>query len=211
MQQRLLKHGLASVAALFLLAACSTTQLTSVWRDSEYQGPPLEKIVVIGVSNEISARRVFEDEFSAALNQAGIQAIPGYRLLPEKPDRPVEQLRAAIAENQADGILVARTVRTERRTEYSPGSIMVMPAIGYPNFWGFYGAAAFVTEPKIYTYDVVTIETNLWSAKGGHVLWSALSETTDPSNVHRLTTSLSRLVIQALQEQNLIAAPNLRK
>ncbi len=194
-------------AASLLLAACSTTHLTSAWRDSSYQGPPLKKIVVVGVSNEIAARRVFEDEFSKALIAAGVDAIPGYRLLPEKPDRPVEELRAAVMQNQADGILVARTLRTERRTEYSPGSIMVMPAFGYTSFWGFYGAGAFYNEPTIHTYDVVTIETNLWPVTDGHVLWSALSESTDPSNVVKLTGELSKLVIGALIEQKLIRAP----
>ena len=195
------------LAASLLLAACSTTHFTSAWRDSTYQGPPLKKIVVVGVANEIAARRVFEDEFSKALIAVGVDAVPGYRLLPEKPDRTVEQLREAVMESQADGILVARTLRTERRVDYTPGTAMVGPAWGYPSFWGFYGATAFYTEPTIYTYDVVTIETNLWPAKDGHVLWSALSESTDPSNVVKLTGELSKLVIGALIEQKLIPAP----
>ncbi len=201
-----LRIGLLLVACA-LLSACANTRFTSAWRDPSFQGPPLKRIVVVGVANEISARRVFEDEFSKALRTAGVEAIPGYQLLPEKPERPVDQLRDAVNRNNVDGILVARTLRTERRTEYSPGSIMMMPAYGYPNFWGFYGATALYNEPTIRTYDVVTIETNLWSAKGGPVLWSALSESTDPENVAKLTGELSKLVIGALAEQKLIPPP----
>lgn len=195
----------ALIALALALSACSTTRFTSAWRDPAYAGPPMKKIVVIGVSEEVAARRVFEDGFAQALTAAGVEALPGYRLLPEKPDRPAEQLKEAVAKVGADGVLVARALRTEKRTEYTPGHITVMPSFGYGNFWGFYGAHAVVTEPRAYEVQVVTIETNLWPARDGHVLWSALSESTDPSEVARLTKDLSELVIKALREQKLIA------
>ncbi|GAA5181960.1 hypothetical protein GCM10025771_30110 [Niveibacterium umoris] len=196
-----------ALLASSILAGCASTRLTSAWRDSDYQGPPMKKLVVIGVSEEIAARRVFEDDFAKALGDAGVAAIPGYRLLPDKPQRSVEEMRDAVAKSGADGILVARALRTERRTQYSPGTMTVMPAYGYRSFWGYYGAATVVSEPRIYQYDIVTIETNLWPATEGKVLWSGLSETTDPESIKKSTAELAKIVIGALREQRLIAAP----
>ncbi|WP_341678786.1 hypothetical protein [Niveibacterium sp. SC-1] len=192
------------------LGACASMRFTSAWRDTSYQGPPLKKIVVIGVSDQVASRRVFEDEFAKALKAAGVDAIPGYSLLPDKPDRSREELQQAVSTVQADGILVTRTLRTERRTDYSPGYVTYGPAFGYNSFWGYYGAMGMgvYAEPgRIYSYDVVTVETNLWPARDGKVLWSALSQTTDPGNTLTVTQELSKLVIDALREGQLIAAP----
>ena len=198
------------LAAIFL-TSCASTRFTSAWRDSSYQGPALKKIVVIGISDEIAARRVFEDSFAKALRDSGIEAVPGYTLLPEKPDRPVDQLRGAVTRIQADGVLVARALRTERKIDYTPGHITVMPGIGYRGgFWNFYGSAI-IDEARIYSYRVVTVETNLWPvASDGNVLWSALSETTDPDNIQKASEELAKLVIEALREQKLIPAPKAR-
>jgi hypothetical protein len=197
--------------AAVLLASCANTRFTSAWRDREYTGPTLKKIVVIGISEETAARRVFEDSFAAALRQAGVEAVPGYTLIPAKPDRPVEQLREAVERIHADGVLVARALRAERRLDYSPGHVRVMPGIGYHSgFWGYYGSAI-IDEPRLYSYSVITIETNLWpTGKDGKVLWSAISETTDPDNVQKASGELAKLVIKALQKQQLIETPPAR-
>ncbi len=202
----LARRAAIGLVAMLILAGCASTRLTSAWRDIDYAGPPLKKLVVIGVSDEIAARRVFEDNFAKALSDAGVEAIPGYRLLPDKPQRNVEEMREAVAKSGADGILVARALRVEKRTQYSPGTMTMMPAYGYGyrSFWGYYGAGAIISEPRLYQYDVVTIETNLWPALEGKVMWSGLSETTDPASIQKSTAELAKIVIGALKEQRLI-------
>ncbi|WP_417066763.1 hypothetical protein [Niveibacterium terrae] len=203
-----LAHLSLLLLAAVLLASCASTRFTSAWRDREYTGPTLKKIVVIGISEETAARRVFEDSFAKALNQAGVDAVPGYTLIPVNPGRPVEDLREAVERIHADGVLVARALRAERRLDYTPGHVRVMPGIGYHSgFWGYYGSAI-IDEPRLYSYSVITIETNLWpTSKDGKVLWSAISETTDPDNVQKAASELAKLVIKALAEQKLIETP----
>lgn len=192
--------------AAALLSSCASTRFTSAWRDSGYQGPELRKIVVVGISGETAARRVFEDSFAKALGQAGVEAVPGYTLVPDKPERPVEQLREAVEKIHADAVLVARALRSEQRLDYTPGHVRVMPGY-YGGFWGYYGSAL-IEEPRFYSYRVVTIETNLWpTGKDGKVLWSATSETTDPENIQKATGELADLVIAELRKQKLIPTP----
>lgn len=188
-----------------LLASCASTRFTSAWHDREYTGPALKKIVVVGISEETAARRVFEDNFAKALNEAGVEAVPGYTLIPVNPGRPVDDLREAVERIHADGVLVARSLRAERRLDYTPGHVRVVPGVGYHSgFWGYYGSAI-IDEPRLYSYSVITIETNLWpTTKDGKVLWSAISETTDPDNVRKASEELAKLVIKALAEQKLI-------
>ena len=72
-----------AVASL-ALAACASTTLRDTWYDPAYRGGAFRKLLVLGVSDNISERRTFEDVMAARLVATGIEAIPGYRIFPER-------------------------------------------------------------------------------------------------------------------------------
>lgn len=198
---------------LFLLASltiivsgCASTTLTSVWRDPAYTGGPFQSVLVVGISKEAGIRRIFEDEFSTKLRNAGIKAIPSYTLIPQ--NGPVERvvLDAAISRAGVQGVLVTRLLKVERRTDYAPGYVRTVPAVGYyRNFHGYYSStwAPYATQQR-FDYDIVALETNLWRARGGELVWSGTTESFAPSNVRQATQEFSDVIIKALRDQKLI-------
>src|SRR5262245_8309102 len=64
-------------------AGCASTELVGQWKSPEFQGPPLRKVMVVGVTTQPGTRRIFEDEFSAALKAAGVDAVPSYTVIPQ--------------------------------------------------------------------------------------------------------------------------------
>src|ERR1700686_4065204 len=52
---------LLGVALLFALSACVSTSLIDRWKDPGYSGPPLHKVLVVGVQKDQGRRRVWED------------------------------------------------------------------------------------------------------------------------------------------------------
>ena len=60
------------VVAAVAVAGCASTELVSQWKSPAFSGPPLKKVMVVGVSSQPATRRIFEDEFSAALKAAGV-------------------------------------------------------------------------------------------------------------------------------------------
>lgn len=198
--------ALLLTALLVIGAGCASTTLTSVWRDPSYTGGPLRSVLVMGISEETGIRRIFEDEFSAKLQAVGVKAIPGYTLIPQDgPAEPVV-LDAAIAKAGAQGVLVTRLLRIERRTNYGPGYFRAVPAVGYyRDFHGYYSSSwARYSPPQAYEYDIVALETNLWSPKQGELVWSGITESFAPSNVRQATREFADTIIKALREQQLI-------
>lgn len=195
------------LAALLLLSAgCASTTLTSVWRNPSYSGGPFRSVLVMGISKEAGIRRIFEDEFSAKLRSVGVTAIPSYTLIPENGPAESTVLDAAIVKAGAQGMLVTRLLRIERRTDYAPGYVRTVPAVGYyRNFHGYY-SSTWVTyaPPQAYDYNIVALETNLWGAQGGELVWSGTTESFAPSNVRQATQEFSDVIIKALREQSLI-------
>jgi hypothetical protein len=192
--------------ALLTVAGCASTSLSNAWRDPAYQGRTFKRLLVVGISAESGVRRTFEDEFSRSLRESGVDAVPSYILLPRDGKVEDAELRAAVAKSGADGVLMTRLVRLDRRTQVSPGYVSVLPAYGYyGSFYPYYGASfAYYGPPMVTQYDVAVLETNLWNAREEHLVWSAMTETVSPDNVRKATTDLAKVVIESLRAEKLI-------
>jgi hypothetical protein len=66
-----------AIAALALLAGCTTSKLVRQEANPQYVGKPLKSVMVVGVTADEIVRRTFEDRFVALLGQRGIKGIPG--------------------------------------------------------------------------------------------------------------------------------------
>jgi len=198
---------LSLTLAIWLLAGCApATKLTNAWVDPSYKGPPFRNLLVLGISKNPGERRTFEDEFSAKLRAVGVKAVPGYTMLPEDGSVPKNVLEGVMRKMGADGAIVARVLNVDQKTAYSPGYVTVIPSVGYSRgFYGFYGSAvAISTPPTPYQYQVVVVETSLWQAHDGTLVWSATTQTTDPGELKKEIAGYADIIIAALRERGLI-------
>ncbi len=122
----------AALAAVLMLAGCAATQIVNQWSSPEYPAHSFKKIMVIGISKQTSIRRTFEDEFVAQLRSAGINAVPSYQYIKEDEEVPEPRLKQAVSQAGADGAIITRLVRVERKTD-------VIPGYYEPPAFGFYG------------------------------------------------------------------------
>lgn len=192
--------GWLAVAACVVLTACSTPQLTSVWRSPDFSGPVPKQILVIGISKSDSHRRIFEDSFARSLRDAGIAAATSYALLPESGPLSRADIRDAVTRTGSDAILVTRLLRVDQRISVSPGYM----GPGYGGFYGWYGAAWASMPPQVDQYDVLVIESTLWDFKQEKVIWSGTSETIAEQDVGGLTTKLARVLIERMRKDGVL-------
>ena len=121
-----------------LLAGCATTTLRSAWFDSSFGGGPMKRILVVGVTGSLTDRRVFDDLFVQALNDRGVQGLPGFQFIDNAATATAEVFDAGVARSGADGLLLVRLLGVDTRTQVT--TTMVSPRMG-PTFgpsgaWG---------------------------------------------------------------------------
>lgn len=200
----LLRILVPAFAALVLAACASTPKLTNSWRDPQFEGPKPAKLMVLGISRSDVHRRVFEDGFSNALRASGIGGVPAYSELPEQGVIPDERIQAAVKKSGSDAVLTARVIRVDRQIDVRPG----MPYAPYGpygrGFYGWYGSAWAMSQPDVVQYDVVTIESTLWDMRSGKVIWSGTSETTQTSDVAKLTEGLAQVLIGKMKADGVL-------
>jgi len=200
---------IAAAGTALLLTACASTTLQSTWVDPGFTGGPVKKVFVIGLSaRDVASRRGFEDIMVGKLQAAGAQAVPAWQFLRDDGVVPEPALEAAIAQSGADSMLMTRLIGMDTRTNVStmmvPGPVMG-PAFGPgPGWWGPYNA--WYAVPQVTQYTIATAETTLFDAKTRRIVWTATSETFNPTTVQQEAPGLADAVIKSLQARGLIAA-----
>jgi hypothetical protein len=193
----------AAALTLLLLGGCASTSLVNQWKAPDYTGGAMRKVMVVGVTQQPSVRRVFEDEFATRLKAAGVEAVPSYTVIKEDGQADEAVLESAVQGMGADGVLVTRLVSKEQVTQVSPGFYHPAPAIG---FYGWYSSAwmGYYEPPTVYQYDVVTAETSLYSPPQSRLVWSGTTETFSPADVKKETAGFAEIIIGALRKEGII-------
>ena len=182
----------ALVAATLLLAACAaSTQFNAQWLNPQAGSRlPVKNVLVIGISRDTTARRVYEDTMVAQLAARGVKAQPSYRLLQDDGPAPQAAIEKAVKDVGADAVLISRTVSVTNEVYVSPGMVMGPPyGFGWGGFYGYYHgmwSSAYAIPPSVYTVQNVVVDTRLFDAKDFMVLWSG-SSTTNPTSTMQTT------------------------
>jgi hypothetical protein len=178
--------GLA-VVALALMASCTarTTVVTS-WAAPGVSKANVKKILVLGISQDNSVRRRFEDDFASRLIGRGYQAIAGYQWVPDASKLDTVALTARIRQEGVTHVLVTRLVGKKTVATEVPATVTTVGYApygpGYYGGWGTYWSAGYstVVSPGYTTVnDVVTLETNFYDASKDKdaIVWTAQTET----------------------------------
>jgi hypothetical protein len=204
-----MKRRLLFLAILLsVLSGCATTDLTNSWKDPQYAGGPIRKVLVLGISNQASVRRIFEETFAQALTQQGVQAVPGYTLIPEDGKIPEDVLKKAVAQAGADGVLITRMVGRKTDVSVTPAPVAMAPA-AYGmrrQYYGYYAGAwnGYYEPASVQTTDYVFAETTLFRADSPEPVWSGTTQTLASDDVRKSTEGFVKVMIAALKKEGLI-------
>lgn len=199
-----------STVALFV-ASCATTSLVDSWR---YSGSApvtrYHKVLVSSVGRNVNERRVYEDVIAAELRQRGIEATTSFTIMPSDDHDKRQALEQAVKQSGSDAVLSVQIIMIERKTTVDPGSVS-----GYADFWyppdfhrwdmyGYFGSRSFYEPARFYSYDVATMQANLFDAASGKLMWAASIETSEPGRVVTVSKEAARIIVQALMKEGLI-------
>jgi hypothetical protein len=106
------RRRLHILPALLLVACASTPNLTASWRDPTLAAPLPGKLIVVGVTQSDTGRRVFEDGFVQALRTAGRDAVASHTLAGEGGQISEERMKQAVVASGAAGEKVTEGLAT---------------------------------------------------------------------------------------------------
>jgi hypothetical protein len=193
--------------AILVLAGCASVRLADSWKAPAFAGPAPRNVLVVAVAANAANRQIAEDSLAAGLRAAGVQAAASYTLTPAGGMVVRDQVKEAVGKAGADGVLVTRVLRAEKRTQVVSGSGGTMPpyAGGFygSGLYGWYGANTGM-PPAVFESDVLVLETTLWEVKSEKVIWGATSEVFDPGAVPKASADLSKALVAKMRSDGVL-------
>ncbi|MCB0495350.1 MAG: hypothetical protein KDC79_04400 [Cyclobacteriaceae bacterium] len=203
-------YYLVIAVVAYLVSGCSSTHSVATWKSPDYKGKQYNKLLVWGLSDNVSVRATVEDEVAYFLNEKKINSVSGSDIAP--PDREalpkkMEEAKAMLEKNGFDGVLTMGLIDQKEKTRYVQGTNYAPMAYGYYNsFYSYYPYMySSVYQPGHYeTSQEIYIETNLWDVETGKLVWSQQTKTVDPSSIAGFANSYARGIVASLIKNGIV-------
>jgi hypothetical protein len=170
------------------------------------QGTKLNKIAVIAIRNSDLNRRLFEDEMCSLLRDHGVQAAQGYTLMHEQPYSSGDTLLDQFRGSGFDGVLISNFIGVRSDVVTTPSTRIYVPETRYHRFGNYYSTVMMevITPGTETVYEYVQIQTHLYRASDGGLIWGAQSETARTGDIQGRIEDYSRSVIKDLVKNGYI-------
>ncbi len=194
-----------------MLSSCASVSMVDTWRNPSLRGEGIHKVLVVGFSPKQSSRVVYEDTLVSELSSHGVEGVASYSVIPGNALPDWYALDRAVRRVGAQAVLTVQTIKVERQTTVQPSAI----ASPYPGYWyppafpdwdfpGYYRSMAMYGPTYVTTYDIATMQVNLFDARSDKLLWAGTVEATDPEKVTRVGKELASKVVKALRKEGVI-------
>jgi hypothetical protein len=196
----------AAVLCLLATSCGTSTEMAGTWRDPAYVPAPegVKKVMVIGIGENDLRIKSFEDQFGRKFLARKLEVVHGSSVIP-RDTVSRDELARLVRETGSDLAITSRLVGMEKETEYVPGSSYYAPVGGYSFTPYYYSSYAMVHDPGyMVTYKIYKVETNVYDVATGKMVWSGLSETTDPANAQDAIESMGNRVVNELAMAKII-------
>ena len=198
---------------IVLLAACSTaSRITSSWSPRPITPVLFKKVIVLGLihDRDRSLREHMERSLAEHLRARGQEAVCVCELYgPKEFDQLSEkEALAKLSSAGVDGVLTIVLLDKERERYYVPGQMQYTPyGFYYDRFWG-YSRTLFwrIYSPGYYTTNTRYFwESNLYDLSDGKLIYSAQSQSFDPSSSDVLGREYGKLIVDDIVGKGVIA------
>lgn len=194
-----------------LLAACSSSKVTNVWKAPDAQPGAYSKVMVLSLvkDSDHALRERMESHFVGDLTALGYNAVSSYQLYGPKALQGLKEEQAIekLKSSGADAIITIVLLDKARERYYVPGRVYYSPYAFHSNrFWGYYSTIyGRIYEPGYYQVNTkYFFESNLYDLKTDKLVYSIQTQSFDPSSVETLGHQYGKLIVEAMVKDNVL-------
>jgi hypothetical protein len=205
------------LGAAALAAGCITTPVTSLevsWVTPQLPQVPFRKLLIITVASDEFVQIAFQDQMAAQLQERGVNAVASRRYFTRYTAAERERFKQSIDDSDADAVLLARVTLTDEGVTHSADAVVGTNGVPYADATGIYGAygryyypGAYAAGGGDYTVKNVTAEASIFTEKGGKLIWSARTRTTNAQAVKSgaaAATQYIAVILDAMKKDKLL-------
>jgi len=199
---------------ILLLSACSSTRFVDSWKNKEITSFEPKKVLVVGITDNLTARKLFEEKLKNAFIIRNIYAVESMAVLDngftssKKSDEEIDKMIKQIAGDGFDTVVITSVKGVDERINYET---YYYPSVGYR--WSRFGRYYYWYQDIYYTpkyydyYKVYNVETVIYSIHEDDtksLVWVGALNLVDPQTINVSVNDYVNSVIKQLEREKLI-------
>lgn len=208
------------IALTILLMGCSSVSLVENWRNPEIVLFHTNKVLLVGMAQTMETREQFESQLQKEFKQRNVEAWRSIDIFDvaftdsKKSEKELDEVEQSLLDKDFDAILFTKIIGSEDRENF----------IKTISRWDDHDSRFnddYLEHQGIYYdknyYDKFTVyhaETTLYcicEGKERAMIWRGVIDITDPKNINKAMKDYIKLVIVALEDQDLIFLDSLNE
>ncbi|AKA34246.1 hypothetical protein [Flagellimonas lutaonensis] len=205
---------MAAILAILMMASCSSTRFVDSWRNKEVTNFDPNKVLIVGMTDNLTARKIFEEKLKESFIARGINAHESSMVLDEaftdskKSEAEVEAMKNELIADGFDAVVITAVIGIDEDRLYQSGHYT------FGNYWWYrFGRYYYRFQDVYYTpgyykdYKVFHIETSIYNIKedeGKTLVWVGTFKIVDPSNITTTVNDYVERIVQQLESEGII-------
>lgn len=201
------------LGVLLLLTRCSSTNFVDTWKNKEVTSFSPTNLLVVGMTDKLTARKIFEEELTRAFMLRGINATEGETVFnksftdSERSEAEIDKMIKSVSDSGFDAILITVVKGVDEKQNYRGGYYDV----GYS--WRRFGRYYYRYQNVYYnpayysTYKVYHVETSIYNINENEdrsLVWVGSLDIVDPQAITTTVRGHVASIIKQLEREKLI-------
>ncbi|MBI3484697.1 MAG: hypothetical protein HY012_06040 [Acidobacteria bacterium] len=195
-----------AICLALVLSAAAETKIVKRWVITGMPVPTLNRILVVGLTENYIVRQYFEDEMERLLPKEGAVGIKSQMVLPPKDEMTQEEVIRRIHESKLDAVMIVRPKGIRKEEEYFPPSWNYIPNptyMGLGPYWGYaYGAV--YTPGYMEQYTIARVEVNIYGAHDDKLIWSGLTDAFLKRDMEKVAKDFAKTMVKQMKKDKLL-------
>lgn len=202
------------ILGILILTACSSTRFVDSWKNKEIALFSPQKLLIIGMTENLTARKIFEEELKKQFVNRGINAFESSVAIDQsftsskRSKEEIDLMKEDLLQKGFDAVVITAIIGIDNKTIRRSGYY----TFGY-NWWYRFGPYFYRFQDIYYTpdyyenYKVFHIETSIYNINGDEdksLVWVGTFDIVDPVNITSTVDDYVARIITQLEREGLI-------
>jgi len=211
-----MKKSIALAILVLPFLSCSSTRFIDSWKSDEIGSFTPDKLLVVGMTENLTARRIFEENLKLEFKARGINAYESSGVLDQsftetrRTEEEIEAMSADLLAKGFDAVIISAVIGVDEKTNYSPGYYDV----GYR--WYRFGRYYYRYQDIYYNpgyyddYRVYHVETSIYNLRAEAakaLVWVGTFDIVDPHGIRGTVEGYVGRIVKQLESEQLISRP----
>ncbi len=195
-----------------MLISCTSTRLVDRWRNPEANEFKPQKIMILGITQNLTARKIFEEDLKTEFLNRNIDAAESTMVLGDdftqsmKSEAEIEALNAKLISKGFDALVVTVVKGVDEIHSFQPENHWPQFGRYYYRFQDIYYNPGYYNDYKV--YRVETSVYNIRETNGKSLVWVGDFEIVDPQKIRTSVTDYVKAITNRLEQDDIIPKIN---